>query len=112
MTSPITGAVYKDLEFEFEDGGGKPKYIVILCFSCLDSQNVIAARTTSVEDRRIKSPVCYQNIATLPTSCFYIGKQPNIFMKDTWLLFDYIKEYDANGFRDSRFEPKGMVTIE
>lgn len=111
MTSPVTGAVYKDLEFKFEDGGGKPKFIVILCSSCLDSKKVIAAVTTSIDKRRHKIPVCFQNAATLPPSCFYIGKQPNIFIKDTWLLFDQIREYDANGFRNSRFEHKGMLNI-
>ena len=111
MTSPVTGAVFKDFRFAFEDGGGKPKYIVVLCTSVLDSQKVIAVRTTSNEDRKQRLPVCYQNVATLPVSSFYIGKQDGIFPKETWILFDYVSEYDANGFRQSRFGHIGMLDI-
>ncbi len=104
MISPVTGAVYIDDGFTFPDNGEvMRKYIVALCDSLLGPEKVIAVRTTSQQKNKNNVIGCHQTVERYPPPNFFAGEVPNIFPIETWLMLDYIAEYDINGFRDRRF---------
>ncbi len=91
MSAPLPGFVYYDPNFVFHDGETGKKLFVVLCDSPLDDQLVVVARTTSNSKT---DPIfgCY--LDTFPP-CFHLPDNINNFDTDTWIMLDWVVEYDA-----------------
>lgn len=99
MMSPVSGTVFLDHNFAFPDSGEiASKYIVVLCDSILAPDKVIAVRTTSKKKDKSDEFGCHQSPKRLPPPCFFVGSIAGCFPKETWLMLDYVTEYDINGF--------------
>lgn len=92
--APLPGYVYLDKNFRFEDGTTKAKLFVVLCDSTLDDDCVLVARTTSKPKSRVVE-ACF-NDQFPPNYCFPLDSAE--FEKDTWIMFDYVREYLKSDF--------------
>lgn len=109
MSAQLAGEVFIDRNFVFPDTGEvATKYIVVICESILDSKMSVTVRTTSQKHHKQEIVGCFQN--ALPSPYFYVGEISNIFPIKTWLMLDYVAEYDDNAFID--LEKKGTLSIE
>lgn len=93
MTLPLSGYIYFDKKFEFEDGTIGEKLFIVLCDSPKDKSNVLAARTT----KQPKSePVYGCHFPSRFETVFFVSKSDSDFDLDTWILFDYLVEYKSD----------------
>ena len=93
MNAALPGYVYYDANFTFHDGKKGPKLFIILCDSPLDDANVVVARTTS-KQKNIEQYGCY--LDTYPP-CFFVPKESSCFTEKTWVMLDYVVEYEKKG---------------
>lgn len=90
MSAPLPGYVYFDPTFKYLDETYGKKLFVVLCDSTLSDENVLVARTTSKQKSDITLG-CYTG--THPP-CFCLPDSDNNFTKDTWIMLDYVLEYE------------------
>ena len=105
----VAGEVFLDRSFVFPDTGEvAAKYIVVICESILDSQMSVAVRTTSQQHQKQEAFGCFQN--EHPSPYFYVGEVDSIFPVKTWLMLDYVTEYNDESFIG--LEKKGTLSVE
>ena len=104
---PLPGFFYFDPNFIFHDGEIGRKLFVVLIDNIDDNNYVLVARTTT----KPKSDRVYGcHTRTEWESVFFIPAIDGTFNEDTWVQFDYLKEYESAILE--RWTRKGELTLE
>lgn len=98
--------VYFDPEFVYQDGTIGKKYFVVLCESPLDTNEVVAVRTTS----KPKSDPTYGCHSESRLQNFFLPCVARVFPKDTWIVLDFFFEYGESLLGTRRADPKGKLS--
>ncbi len=105
--TPLPGFVYFDKDFIFPDGDIKEKLFVVLRDSPKNEANVLVARTTS-KSKSESSYGCHS--PSKFETVFFVPQEDGIFHEDTWVLFDYLSEYDQDHL--SRWKRIGVLNLQ
>ncbi len=92
MSPALSGYIYFDKNFQFDDGHVGEKLFIILADSCLDSDYVVVARLTSKQKSEAVEG-CYLNIYP---PCYFMPESSCGLHKDSWIQFDYVTEYKSS----------------
>lgn len=104
---PLSGFVYFDKEFIFEDGDVGEKLFVILCPSPCHKDCVLVARTTS-QPKASEDYGCHS--LNENGNVFFISPEDSGFDDPTWIQFDYVMMYMEDILK--RWERKFELSIE
>lgn len=109
MSYPLTGNVYFDQNFSFEDGKVGPKLFVIVGEHPKVPNSVLVVRVTS-KPKSEPNEGCYPDELC---PCFFIPKGTDGFKEDTWVQFDYFPTLRTDIFKrwDCKFCLSPALTI-